>query len=133
MGAKTIVYSTFGDLLPTPNLANLLLEELVALLANVDNLLAGNAEILDSSENLLRDLSRSLVLRQGVGVVQGVIWQSGSVTKYPSRNSTSRQVSGPKLERRALARQAENDEGGGGLTNLLLFGGHFYGDLGRTR
>lgn len=64
---------TFGDLLSTPDLANFLFEKLVALLANVDNLLASNTEVLDSGENLLGDLSRRLVLGQGVGVVEGVV------------------------------------------------------------
>lgn len=66
-------FPTLRDLLSTPDLANLLLKKLVALLANVDNLLAGNAEILDGSKNFFRDLGRRLVLSQGVGVVEGVV------------------------------------------------------------
>lgn len=70
---------TLGDLLSTPNLANLLLEELVALLANVDNFLAGKTQVLDSSENPFGNLGRRLVLGQGVGVIKGVIWRWRSV------------------------------------------------------
>lgn len=64
---------TLGDLLPTPDLGDLLLEQLVALAADVGDLLASDAEILDGSEDLLRDLGRGLVLGQGVRVVERVI------------------------------------------------------------
>lgn len=64
---------TLGDLLSTPDLGDLLLEQLVALAADVGDLLAGNAEILDSSEDLLGDLGRGLVLGQGIRIVKGVI------------------------------------------------------------
>lgn len=65
---------TLGDtLLGAPNLVGLLSEELVALLANLDDLLAGNAEVLDGGENLLGDLGGGLVLGEGVRVVEGII------------------------------------------------------------
>lgn len=67
------MYVTLLNLLATPDLGNLFLEKLVTLLANVNDLLAGNAEVLDSSQNLLGDLGSSLVLGKGVGVVEGVI------------------------------------------------------------
>lgn len=66
--------STLLDLLAAVDLGHLLLDELVALLANLDDLLAGDAEVLDSSQNPLRDLGSRLVLGQGVGVVEGVVW-----------------------------------------------------------
>lgn len=65
--------STLDNLLSAPDLGDLLSEQDVALLADVDDLLAGDAEVLDSSEDLLGNLSRGLVLGQGVGVVEGVI------------------------------------------------------------
>lgn len=64
---------TLGDLLSTPDLGDLLLKQLVALAADVGDLLASDAEILDSSEDLLGDLGRGLVLGQGVRVVERVI------------------------------------------------------------
>lgn len=68
------MYITLLDLLAAVDLGHFLLDELVALLANLDDLLAGDAEVLDSSQNPLRDLSSGLVLGQGVGVVEGVVW-----------------------------------------------------------
>lgn len=71
---------TLGDtLLGAPDLIGLVSEELVTLLANVDDLLAGDAKVLDGSEDLLGDLSGSLVLGQGVGVVERIICKEGSV------------------------------------------------------
>ena len=64
---------TLGDLLSAPDLGDLLLEQLVALAADVGDLLASDAEILDGGENLLGDLGRGLVLGQGVRVVERVI------------------------------------------------------------
>lgn len=68
---------TLGDLLSTVDLADLLLNQLVALVADVDNLGASNAELGDLGQDLLRDLSSGLVLGEGVGVVEGVIWVGG--------------------------------------------------------
>lgn len=64
---------TLGDLLSSPDLGDLLLEQLVALAADVGDLLASDAELLDGSEDLLGDLGRGLVLGQGVRVVERVI------------------------------------------------------------
>lgn len=64
---------TLGDLLSTPDLGDLLLKQLVALAADVGDLLASDAEVLDGSEDLLGDLGRGLVLSQGVRVVERVI------------------------------------------------------------
>jgi len=67
------VREALGDLLATVDLGKLLLDELVALLADGDDLLASNAELGDLSKDLLGDLSSSLVLGESIGVVEGVI------------------------------------------------------------
>lgn len=64
---------TLGDLLSTPDLGDLLLKQLITLAADVGDLLASDAEVLDGSEDLLGDLGRGLVLGQGVRVVERVI------------------------------------------------------------
>lgn len=64
---------TLLNLLAAVDLGHFLLNELVALLADLDDLLAGYAEVLDSSQNPLRDFGSGLVLGQGVGVVKGVV------------------------------------------------------------
>jgi hypothetical protein len=68
------------DLLAAVDLGNLLLEKLVALLADGDDLLARNAELGDFGEDLLRDLSRGLVLRESIRVVEGVVYIGGTVS-----------------------------------------------------
>lgn len=73
MCSRRRLYLTLLNLLSTPDLGNLLLEELVTLLADVNNLLASDAKVLDSSQDLLGDLGSGLVLGQGVRVVEGVI------------------------------------------------------------
>lgn len=76
---RSRLFVTLGDaLLGTPDLVGLLGEQLVTLFADLDDLLAGDAEVLDCGENLLGDLSGGLVLGQGVGVVERVIWEDGS-------------------------------------------------------
>lgn len=77
---------TLGDLLPAPDLGDLLLEQLVALAADVGDLLAGDAEVLDGSEDLLGNLGRGLVLGQGIRVVERVICKVQSV-RGPDRPS----------------------------------------------
>jgi hypothetical protein len=67
------VGEALGDLLAAVDLGKLLLDELVTLLADGDNLLAGGNELGDLSKDLLRDLSSGLVLGEGVGVVEGVV------------------------------------------------------------
>lgn len=67
------VGEALGDLLAAVDLGKLLLDELVALLADVDDLLAGGNELGDLSKDLLRDLSGGLVLGEGIGVVEGVV------------------------------------------------------------
>lgn len=64
---------TFGDLLSAVDLGNLLLNQLVALLADIDDLCTGHAELRHGSQNLFRDLGGSLVLGESIGVVEGVI------------------------------------------------------------
>ena len=68
---------TLVDLLSAVDLGNLFLDELVALLADGDDLLAGNAELGNLGEDLLGDLGGGLVLGEGVGVVEGVIYGPG--------------------------------------------------------
>lgn len=84
---------TLLHLLATPDLGDLLLEELVTLLADVDNLLAGNAEVLDSSQYLLGDLGSSLVLGQSIRVIEGVICQFGSALEQDGRHGHGLHVS----------------------------------------
>lgn len=67
------VGEALGDLLAAVDLGKLLLDELVALGADVDDLLAGDDELGDLSKDLLRDLSSGLVLGEGIGVVEGVV------------------------------------------------------------
>ena len=64
---------TLGDLLSAVDLCDLLLEELVTLLADVYDLLASNAELGDGLEDLVGDNTGILVLGQGVWVVEGII------------------------------------------------------------
>lgn len=64
---------TFGDLLSAVDLGELLLNQLVALLADVDNLGTGHAEVRHGSQDLLGDLGGGLVLGESIGVVEGVV------------------------------------------------------------
>lgn len=64
---------TLVDLLSTVDLGELLLDELVTLLADGDNLLARLDELGNRSQDLLRDLSGGLVLGESIGVVEGVV------------------------------------------------------------
>ena len=64
---------TLGDLLAAVDLGELLLNELVSLLADVDNVGTSNAELGHLGQHLLRDLGGRLVLGDGVGVVEGVV------------------------------------------------------------
>jgi hypothetical protein len=74
--AGCLWHLTFVDFLATEDLANFFLNQLVALLAYFHNFGARNAEFLDVGEDLLRDLGCSLVLGEGVGVVEGVVCSS---------------------------------------------------------
>ena len=64
---------TFGDLLSAVDLGELLLDQLVALLADVDNLGTGHAEVRHGSQDLFGDLGGGLVLGESIGVVEGVV------------------------------------------------------------
>lgn len=75
---------TLGNFLAAEDLGKLLLDQLVALLADGNYLLASDAELGDLGENLLRDLRGGLVLGKGVGVVEGVVCELVSVTSSPS-------------------------------------------------
>lgn len=72
-GEHDLALRTLCDLLSSVDLSNLLVQQLVALLANGHDLLASNAELGDRIQNLLGDLGGTLVLCEGIGVVQGVI------------------------------------------------------------
>lgn len=65
---------TFGDLLSAVDLGNLLLKQLITLLADIDNLCTRHAELRHGSQNLFRDLGSSLILGESIGVVEGVIY-----------------------------------------------------------
>lgn len=82
---------TLGNLLALVDLSNLLVKKLVTLLANLDNLLAlqaqsctglldrmsrrieGTERTADGFKHLVRDLGRGLVLCQSIRVVEGVV------------------------------------------------------------
>ena len=68
---------TLVDLLSAVDLGNLFLNEFVALLADGDDLLAGDTELGNLGEDLLGDLGGGLVLGEGVRVVEGVIYDPG--------------------------------------------------------
>lgn len=70
---------TLGNLLSSINLGHFLLQNLVTLLAYLDNLCAGNAELGDLGENLFGNLTGGLVLGQGIGVIEGVVWTVSSL------------------------------------------------------
>ena len=65
---------TLGDLLAAVDLGDLLLEDLVTLLADFDDLRTGDAELGDLGEHLLGDLRSGLVLGESVRVVEGVVY-----------------------------------------------------------
>lgn len=65
---------TLEDLLSTVDLGKLLFKQLVTLLADIDNLCARHAELRHSSQNLLGDLGRGLILGESIRVVEGVIY-----------------------------------------------------------
>lgn len=64
---------TLVNLLASVDLGDLFLNELVTLLADLDNLGAGDDELGDLGQDLLGNLSGGLVLGQGIGVTQSVI------------------------------------------------------------
>ena len=74
---------TLVDLLAAVDLGDLLLDELVALLADVDNLLARDAKLGDGGQDLFGDLAGGLVLGQGIRVVEGVVYSFRSATVRP--------------------------------------------------
>jgi hypothetical protein len=71
--ARFMMHTLLQILLSSVDLGDLLVQELVTLLADGHDLLASNAELGDLIQNLLGDLGGTLVLCEGVGVVQGVI------------------------------------------------------------
>lgn len=64
---------TLVDLLSSIDLANLLLDQLITLLADLDNFGARDDQLGDLGENLLGDLGSCLVLGKGIWVSQRVI------------------------------------------------------------
>lgn len=64
---------TLGDLLAAVDLGNLILKQLVALLADFNDLGARDAELGNLGKHLLRDLCSGLVLGESVRVVEGVV------------------------------------------------------------
>lgn len=68
-----MMHTLLEILLSSIDLGDLLVQELVALLADGHDLLASNAELGHLSQNLLGDLGGTLVLCEGIRVVQGVI------------------------------------------------------------
>ncbi|KAL7923847.1 hypothetical protein ACQKWADRAFT_288019 [Trichoderma austrokoningii] len=71
---------TLENLLSTVNLGKLFLEQLVTLLADIDNLCAGHAEFRHSGQNLFGDLGSGLVLGESIRVVEGVVYATLSVS-----------------------------------------------------
>jgi hypothetical protein len=67
------VRETLVNLLSSVDLGDLFLDELVSLLADIDNLGSRNDELGNLSKNLLRDLSGGLVFGEGIWVGQRVI------------------------------------------------------------
>jgi hypothetical protein len=67
------VRQTLVDLLSSVNLGNLFFDQLVTLLADVDDLGARDDELGHLSKNLLGDLSGGLVLGEGIWVSQRVV------------------------------------------------------------
>ena len=65
---------TLGNLLSSVDLCDLLIEQLITLLADVYNLLASYAELGDSLEDLVRNRSGILVLGKSIRVVKRVIY-----------------------------------------------------------
>lgn len=71
--ARLTTHTLLEILLSPVDLGNPLVQELVALLADGHDLLASNTELGHLSQNLLGDLGGTLVLGEGIRVVQGVI------------------------------------------------------------
>jgi hypothetical protein len=65
---------TLSYLLPSVHLCDLFFEKLVTSLADGDDLFTGSTELDDAHEHLLRNLSRGLILGEGIRVVQRVIY-----------------------------------------------------------
>lgn len=65
---------TLRDLLSSVDLCNLLLQELVALLADAHDLVTLDAQRGDGLKDLLGDLGGSLVLGESIWVGEGVVW-----------------------------------------------------------
>jgi len=65
---------TLWDLLSTINLLNLLLQKLVALLADCHNLLSSNTQSRDCFQDLLRNLGSIFVFGKSVRIVQGIVY-----------------------------------------------------------
>ncbi len=71
--STTHSFLTLVALLDTPDLGDLFLDELVALVADGNDLLASYAELGDFSQNLLRDLGRRFVFGERIRIVQSVV------------------------------------------------------------
>lgn len=68
-----MMHTLLEILFSSVDLGDLLVQELVALLADGHDLLASDAELGNLIQNLLGDLGGTLVLCEGIRVVQGVI------------------------------------------------------------
>lgn len=71
---KICMILTLENLLSTVDLGNLLLQQLVALLADIDNLCARHAELRHSGQDLFGDLGSGLILGESIRVVEGVVY-----------------------------------------------------------
>jgi hypothetical protein len=77
---KICMILTLDNLLSTVDFGKLLLEQLVTLLADIDNLGAGHDELRHSGEDLFGDLGRGLILGQSIRVVEGVVYAMSLVS-----------------------------------------------------
>lgn len=112
---------TLCDLLSSVNLGNLLLEELVSLLADVYDLLTSNAELGDGIEDLVGDNTSILILGKGVWVGEGVVW-IGMISAICSHHHISR--IGGSLRWRAATEALQvgcHDEVNSGVTTFRAF------------
>jgi hypothetical protein len=72
---------TLGNLLSSVDLCDLLVEQLITLLAHFYDLRASNAELGNGLKDLVGDGTCILVLGESIWVVQGVIYYKESVSK----------------------------------------------------
>lgn len=64
---------TLDNFLSTVDLGKLLFEQLVTLLADIDNLCARHAELRHGGQDLFGDLGSGLILGESIRVVEGVV------------------------------------------------------------